>query len=103
MKYNFVDLFSGCGGLSEGFYKNNFKALTHVELDNFSCDTIKNRLKFYGYKESEISVLNKDITDSDIIDQINFEIKQNTVDVLVGGPPCQSYSSLGKLKISWHA
>ena len=96
MKYNFVDLFSGCGGLSEGFYKNKFKALTHVEIDKFSCETLKNRLVYHGYKDKDISILNKDITDENIIEKIDLEINGNIVDVLVGGPPCQSFSSLGK-------
>ena len=30
-KYTFIDLFAGCGGLSEGFYKQGFQGLTHVE------------------------------------------------------------------------
>lgn len=39
-KYTFIDLFAGCGGLSEGFYRLGFKALAHVEFDHACCETI---------------------------------------------------------------
>ena len=31
--YTFIDLFAGCGGFSEGFYKEGFKSLVHVDFD----------------------------------------------------------------------
>jgi DNA (cytosine-5)-methyltransferase 1 len=94
----FIDLFAGCGGLTEGFYKQDFKALTHVEFDHFACESLRTRMKYYGYPEDEISVLEKDITDEDILISIEQEIKNESVDVLIGGPPCQAYSSLGRAK-----
>lgn len=97
-KYTFIDLFAGCGGLSEGFYKQGFQVLTHVEYDHYACESLRTRMKHYGYQENEISVLEKDITDKDIIEQIELEISGKSVDLLIGGPPCQSFSSLGRAK-----
>ena len=69
-KYTFIDLFAGCGGLSEGFYKKGFKALTHVEIDHYACETLTTRMKHFGYSKKNRSVLEKDITDKDIIQTI---------------------------------
>lgn len=96
--YSFVDLFAGCGGLSEGFYKEGFKALSHIEIDKYACETLKTRMKFYGYKNFDEEVLNVDITRDDINDIIDNSIKDRNVDLIIGGPPCQSFSSLGRAK-----
>lgn len=97
-KLTFIDLFAGCGGLSEGFYRQGFKALTHVEIDHYACESLRTRMKYYGYPEDKISVLEKDITDSDIIQCIKNEINDEIVDLIIGGPPCQAYSTLGRAK-----
>ena len=97
-KYNFIDLFAGCGGLSEGFYMQGFNALAHVEIDHKACETLKTRMKYYGYENVDESVLELDITREDIIECIDRAVKGRTVDVIIGGPPCQAYSSLGRAK-----
>jgi DNA (cytosine-5)-methyltransferase 1 len=94
----FIDLFAGCGGLTEGFYKQGFRALTHVEIDHYACLSLRSRMRHYGYPENEISVLEKDITNEDILESIEKEIKDKKVDLIIGGPPCQAYSSLGRAK-----
>lgn len=97
-KLTFIDLFAGCGGLTEGFYRQGFNALTHVEFDHYACESLRRRMKHYGYPENKISVLEKDITNDDILVCIEKELKNQTVDLLIGGPPCQAYSSLGRAK-----
>lgn len=97
-QFTFIDLFAGCGGLTEGFYRQGFKALTHVEYDHYACESLRTRMKYYGYPENKISVLEKDITNDDILECIEHEINNETVDLLIGGPPCQAYSSLGRAK-----
>jgi len=94
----FIDLFAGCGGLSEGFYKQGFHGLTHVEYDHYACESLRERMKYYGYAKERRSVIEKDITENDIINRIELEINTNQVDVIIGGPPCQSFSSLGRAK-----
>lgn len=99
-KFTFIDLFAGAGGFAEGFYQEGFQALSHVEFDRYACDTLKSRMKFYNYSAEEIEtgVLHKDITDDDILDEMDKSVKGTTVDVIIGGPPCQSFSSQGKAR-----
>lgn len=97
-KYTFIDLFAGCGGLSEGFYKQGFKALAHVEIDHTACETLKTRMKYYGYNSVDRDVLELDITRDDVTECIDNAVDGQNVDVIIGGPPCQSFSSLGRAK-----
>lgn len=96
-KYTFIDLFAGCGGLSEGFYKCGYKALLHLEIDSVACETLKTRMRYYGYDNKKIddAVLCADITDENIIAEIDNRVKE-TVDIIIGGPPCQAFSSVGR-------
>ena len=44
-QYTFIDLFAGCGGLSEGFLESgNFKGLAHIEWEYPMVQTLRNRL-----------------------------------------------------------
>lgn len=97
-KYNFIDLFAGCGGLSEGFYKQGFHALAHIEINPTACNTLKTRMKYYGYENPEKAVLNLDITGDDVIKKLDKAVDGREVHIIIGGPPCQAYSSLGRAK-----
>lgn len=96
--YNFIDLFAGCGGLSEGFYKQGFNPLAHIEIDHFACESLRTRMKYYGFENPEESVLEKDITSEDILDDLKPLTEDNEVDLIIGGPPCQSFSTLGRAR-----
>lgn len=94
---NFIDLFAGCGGLTEGFYKQGYNALAHVEIDHYACESLKTRMKHYGYSDLDVekAVLEADITANNIIDLLYSVVGNEKVDVIIGGPPCQSFSSHG--------
>ena len=97
-KYTFIELFAGCGGLSEGFYRMGFKALAHVEINHWACETLRTRMKYYGYKDIDKEVIEHDITSSDIIERIEEATKGETPDIIIGGPPCQAYSTAGRVR-----
>lgn len=97
-KYTFIDLFAGCGGLSEGFYRKGFKALAHVEIDHWACETLRARMKYYGYKDYNDEVIEYDITSMDILERIDSVIDGRAVDIIIGGPPCQAYSTAGRVR-----
>jgi DNA (cytosine-5)-methyltransferase 1 len=125
-RLNFIDLFAGASGMSEGFIKAGFNPISHVEMNSEACFTIKTRAAYHYLEEhnkgkiyneylkgtvnrdylyeqvpKEIldSILNCEITDSSIksiFDQIKKSKKNNNVDIIIGGPPCQAYSLLGR-------
>ena len=92
-KHTFIDLFAGAGGMAEGFYQEGYMALTHIELDKYACLTLQERMRHYGYHENEINKIKPtDITDKNIISIIESNIgKTSDIDVIIGGPPCQSF------------
>ena len=47
MKPTFIDLFAGCGGLSEGFIQAGFEPLAHVEMDKAACFSLRTRMAFH--------------------------------------------------------
>lgn len=125
-KMNFIDLFAGAGGLSEGFIQAGFEPIAHVEIEKSACNTLKTRAayrylksnkkyKIYiSYLKGEItreqlynsvpievleSVINAPIGDennNEIQNQIDKFLGTQKVDLIIGGPPCQAYSLVGR-------
>ena len=124
---NFIDLFAGAGGLSEGFIRAGFNPIAHVEMDKAACNTILTRTTYHqlkgtpdfekyisyikgeGIAREELynllpenkrkSVINLPIgdeTNPEIFRQIDELKGKQTVDLIIGGPPCQAYSVVGR-------
>lgn len=95
-QYNILDLFAGVGGLSFGFSKiPNFNILAANEIE-------KDISIAYQLNHPNVKMLNCDInnvTEEDLKKALDGQ----NVDIVVGGPPCQSYSTLGKRKLDERA
>ena len=52
-EFNYIDLFAGAGGLSEGFIRAGFKPVAHVEMNKEACDTIKTRTAYHWLKANK--------------------------------------------------
>lgn len=90
--YNFIDLFAGCGGLSEGFIMNGFNLIAANEIDKNIMLTNEYNHSKYAPKENFIL---GDISNP-LIQKRLFKICDGTkIDVIVGGPPCQGFSYAG--------
>ena len=106
---NIIDLFAGCGGLTEGFVSiKNYNTLAVVEWEKEPLDTLKNRLlNKWGYKDEELFI-RYDLQDIKGL-QEGFEkegyektiglrkvVNKKKVNLIIGGPPCQAYSIAGR-------
>ena len=127
-----LDLFSGAGGLSEGFFRVGSTFVGHVEADAHACKTLRTRTAYWNLKKEnklniyndyllkkitteellkEANVLNSDdvintpISDEsfdEITDKIQKNLKKKnlkSVDLIIGGPPCQAYSIVGRARM----
>ena len=128
-QYNFIDLFAGAGGLSEGFMSCGFSPVAHVEMNPEACLTLKTRACYYYlirhgrqdiyYKYLKGKVSREDlyacVPDNVLETVINHKMSKESmpelfktidsliekqgidkVNLIVGGPPCQAYSLVGR-------
>lgn len=110
-KIKVVDLFSGAGGLLEGFMQTgSFKSQASVEWEKTAVDTLRHRLKKkWKVKDAEESVIWFDMQRTDELFEGFSDEKYgkskgldyfigNKTDIIIGGPPCQAYSQAGRTK-----
>lgn len=50
---NYIDLFAGAGGLSEGFLREKFEPIAHVEMNAEAADTLRTRLAFHHCQQNK--------------------------------------------------
>ena len=100
-KVTFVDLFAGAGGFSEGFlqaeYGNKYYDFRLGSDINENCELT--HLARYNYQLGlDAEFLRQDITEPDFLDNFLQKIGDKEIDIVCGGPPCQSFSLAGKRK-----
>ncbi len=125
---NYLDLFAGAGGLSEGFIREGFTPIAHIEMSEAACYTLKTRAAFHylqtrnaldsykSYITGKISradfystipekllnsVICAEIGDNAmkcLFKQIDEKLQEQQLDLIIGGPPCQAYSLVGRAR-----
>lgn len=91
--YNFIDLFSGAGGLSCGMVMAGFNPIASVEIMPQAVETYEyNFIKQRGFDEK---VETRDIRDPEVKQKLYDSVNGKRVDVIVGGFPCQGFSLAG--------
>ncbi|WLF68758.1 DNA cytosine methyltransferase [Clostridium septicum] len=143
---NVIDIFSGGGGLTEGFVNEGYKIVAHVEKDKWACETLKTRIIFHFLKaKGQLEVYNEYVKKSnsyrkieenrkfiyekypELKEKLEYEVLNytfgnpeedskatdikeiinsiersmeynciNEIDLIIGGPPCQAYSLVGR-------
>lgn len=90
--YNIMDLFAGVGGLTYGFSKiPEFRIVAANEID-------RDIARAYTLNHRDVKMINRDI--NELTEECLRDILGDTrIDIVVGGPPCQSYSTLGKRRL----
>ncbi len=92
MNNEIIDLFCGCGGLSRGFEIAGFKTVLAIDMWN-------DAIKTYNHNHNEKVGMCKDIRDLDN-DFLKKFAKEHNIVGIIGGPPCQGYSTVGKRDIN---
>lgn len=99
--FTFIDLFAGAGGFSEGFLQaeteNKFFDFVVASDINENCE-LTHIVRYNHQLGLNAEFLKQDITEPDFLENLLKKIGDKKIDVVCGGPPCQSFSLAGKRK-----
>jgi len=88
-----IDMFSGAGGLSEGFIQAGNDVVLATDANSHMCES-------YAYNHTKTNVVLADVDNpsqsKELLEEIECTIKGRTLTTLVGGPPCQGFSTAGR-------
>ena len=91
-KLTFIDLFSGAGGLSEGFIRAGYEPLAHIEMNKFACDTLRTRAAFHYLKNNnQLAIYEKYLREKQekedgrkLWEQVPKEITDSVIQATIG-------------------
>lgn len=86
-----ISFFSGAGGLDMGIHNAGFDVKLLVEIDEKFCSTLKENHENWNVHQGDITELTKDM----VFDLAKLKL-DDEIDLIVGGSPCQSFSTAGK-------
>lgn len=93
MKFISIDLFSGAGGLTSGLNESGFQTILASDFDKQISDTFQKNFK-------NVKFLCEDIKRINFLDiKKEMGLKNNELDLIVGGPPCQGFSMANRKRI----
>lgn len=109
-----IDLFAGCGGLTEGFRQSGlYDTIACVEWDKAPCDALRHHMKTkWNCDDADERIMRFDIQRTEELingwddsqygksvglDDLISKSKAQ-VDLIIGGPPCQAYSVAGRIR-----
>ena len=110
-KIKTIDLFAGCGGLTEGFAQTGlYETQACVEWESAQCQNLTKRLlEKWKVEDAKQRVIRFDIqrtdellkgfSDSEYGESVGLDaLVSGNLDLVIGGPPCQAYSIAGRIR-----
>ena len=94
-EFTFLDLFCGCSGFTLGLERAGFRCLAAIDFNAEAVTTFKANFR------KDTLVLRKDLTKFSPA-RLAAKLGVNSVDVIVGGPPCQGFSTVRQVDSANH-
>src|SRR5687767_2822087 len=90
---NFIDLFAGAGGLSEGFIREGFTPIAHVEMDKAACYSLKTRRAYhYLQEQGRLNIYNSYLKGRLNRKELYAEVKDGSLDSIINHPIGDAYN-----------